>query len=282
MFAKGLYENCRAVRNKIVGYTYGAYAIGNAAFCDDFNSKLPNFFRCVNDKDIVPHFVPSAFGFVHPGSLVHMTDTKCYVNQPVPDSPPGGGSGVGERLEDHKCTKYASLLNMFDRLSSMTEAQATKCEKAWVSYTTPQTASVVSSLVPDADGAMTVVFDRVVSTNLAAIGMVFREEFEAAAQGGGVTVKDFRLALHESQGHEKLVLTYSDIVRTVYDLLWDPDEERRMARIRKSRYLATFRKYDLDFDGYLSPPGRVPQDVQGGIQDHEGGGRQERRRRHRP
>ena len=113
--------------------------------------------------------------------------------------------------------------------------------QAWVNYTTPQTASVVSSLVPDADGAMTVVFDRIVSTNLASISLVFRDEFEAAAKSGGadgrggVTVKDFRLALHETQAQEKLVLTYSDFVRVVYDLLWDPDEDKKLARVKKSR-----------------------------------------------
>ena len=239
----------------MVCYTYGAYAIGNTAFRDDFNSKIPNFFRCVNDRDVVPHFVPAAFGFVHAGILVHMTDTKCYFNQPVTESPPGGGNALSERLTDHKCPKYASLLNMFDCLSSMTDAQAAKCERAWVNYTTPQTASVVSSLVPDADGAMTVVFDRVVSTNLGAIGIAFRDEFEAGSKakgGSGVTLKDFRHALHATLGQGKLVIAYEDFVKVVYDLLYDLDKEKRQSRIRISRWIATFRKYDLDFDGFLS------------------------------
>ena len=43
------------------------------------------------------------------------------------------------------------------------------------------------------------------------------------------------MVLHETQAQEKLVLTYSDFVRVVYDLLWDPDEDKKLARVKKSR-----------------------------------------------
>ncbi|GMH49405.1 hypothetical protein TL16_g00508 [Triparma laevis f. inornata] len=203
IFAKGVWEAVPALRKKIVGYTYGAYAIGDTAFREDFDEKIPNFFRCVNDKDFVPHFMPSYFGFEHPGILIHLTDSRCYVGH---------------------------------------EAYETSVQ-------------MVSSLVADGDGAMTVVFERSVATNLAALGVFFREDFEGTGGGGGdsVTLKDFRTMLHQNITGEKSVVTYKDFVCVCYDLLFDKDVRRRMGRVRRARHLATFRTYDLDFDGYLSP-----------------------------
>lgn len=114
---------------------------------------------------------------------------------------------------------------------------------------------MISSLVPDADGAMTVQFERSVATNLAALGVFFREEFEGTAGDGsdGVTLKDFRTVLHQNITGEKSVVAYKDFVCVCYDLLFDKDTRKRLAKVRRARHLATFRKYDIDFDGFLSP-----------------------------
>ena len=76
IFTRGLYEQIPEVRDKIVGYAYAGYAVGNDDFQADFDDKIPNFFRMVNDQDIVPHFVPPWFGYDHVGVLVHMTETS--------------------------------------------------------------------------------------------------------------------------------------------------------------------------------------------------------------
>ncbi|GMI09202.1 hypothetical protein TrVE_jg1217 [Triparma verrucosa] len=258
VFAKGVWEAVPALRKKIVGYTYGAYAIGDAAFQRDFNEKIPNFFRCVNDKDFVPHLMPSYFGFEHTGMLIHLTDSRCYVNHDnftLKSDDWGAGDGIAERFTDHKCLSYASLLRMFDCLNKMTKAQAAKCERGWLHFTEETSVQMISSLVPDADGAMTVQFERSVATNLAALGVFFREEFEGTAGDGsdGVTLKDFRTVLHQNITSEKSVVAYKDFVCVCYDLLFDKDTRKRLAKVRRARHLSTFRKYDIDFDGFLSP-----------------------------
>jgi hypothetical protein len=75
VFTRGLYEQIPEIRDKIVGYAYAGYAIGNSDFQKDFDEKIPNFFRMVNDQDIVPHYIPPWLGYDHVGVLVHMTQT---------------------------------------------------------------------------------------------------------------------------------------------------------------------------------------------------------------
>jgi len=63
-----------------VVYTFGNPRVGNQAFSSYYNSIIPNSYRTNNNRDIVPHLPPNAFGFVHSGTLVFCTDdTNCSV-----------------------------------------------------------------------------------------------------------------------------------------------------------------------------------------------------------
>jgi len=51
-------------------YNYGCPRVGNPDFANYYNSLLPNTYRVVNGKDLVPHVPPEAFGFHHPPTEV--------------------------------------------------------------------------------------------------------------------------------------------------------------------------------------------------------------------
>ena len=51
IFTKGIYEHFPQVQDKSVhltGYTYGGYGLGNKAWKEEFDGKIPNFYRCVD------------------------------------------------------------------------------------------------------------------------------------------------------------------------------------------------------------------------------------------
>jgi predicted lipase len=48
-------------------YTVGCPRVGNPAFAYYVDSTGIPFSRSVNNRDIVPHVPPQAFGFLHPG-----------------------------------------------------------------------------------------------------------------------------------------------------------------------------------------------------------------------
>jgi len=63
-----------------ITYTYGNPRIGNQQLSTYFDSIISTAYRTNNNRDIVPHLPPNAFGFVEAGTLVFCTDdTNCDV-----------------------------------------------------------------------------------------------------------------------------------------------------------------------------------------------------------
>jgi hypothetical protein len=59
--AKGFAASCPGVP-RLTCYTYGSPMVGNDDFVEDYNAKVPETYRMVNDQDVVPHCPPPWFG----------------------------------------------------------------------------------------------------------------------------------------------------------------------------------------------------------------------------
>ncbi len=55
-------------------YTFGSPKVGNPAFAAAYDKEVPNTFRFVNDKDMIPTIPP--VGYVHVGQLVQLGQSK--------------------------------------------------------------------------------------------------------------------------------------------------------------------------------------------------------------
>ena len=126
----------------------------------DYDKKLPNTFRCVNDCDIISSAVtPWWRGFKHVGVLVHMTDKKlCFDHEAFEmEAEEGSGGFFGDvnaalksplllSCADHLLSNYLEKLELFTVLNKMPAAVAEKCEKAWYELTMPVKARLVATL----------------------------------------------------------------------------------------------------------------------------------------
>jgi len=59
-------------------YNYGSPRVGNQAFANYYNSKVPNTYRCTFEDDIVPHVPPELSGFYHVSNEYHWSTTSSY------------------------------------------------------------------------------------------------------------------------------------------------------------------------------------------------------------
>lgn len=51
-------------------YNYGCPRVGNPAWSNYYNQMVPNTYRVINGKDLVPHVPPEVLGFQHPPTEV--------------------------------------------------------------------------------------------------------------------------------------------------------------------------------------------------------------------
>jgi len=51
-------------------YNYGCPRVGNPSFAVYYNQQVPNTYRVINGKDVVPHIPPEILGFQHPPTEV--------------------------------------------------------------------------------------------------------------------------------------------------------------------------------------------------------------------
>eukprot|EP01134_Creolimax_fragrantissima_P000229 CFRG0229T1 len=58
---------------EVQGYTFGQPRVGNTAFKKLFNSKVKNYYRIVNNYDLVPHLPARVMGFHHVGQELWFT-----------------------------------------------------------------------------------------------------------------------------------------------------------------------------------------------------------------
>ena len=260
VFTRGLYEQVPAIRGKIVGYTYGGYAIGNSSFQKDFDEKIPNFFRCVNDQDIIPHFIPPWLGYDHVGVLVHMSQNAMNFDMTPYCLKPGSWENDNrsalEMAADHAAISYSTLLDMYSVTDAMTKEQIEKTKVAWANFLSSNKAQVVPSVVQDSS---CINYDRSLEPNFAGLEDAFKTEFTepVSEEFGAISVEDFRMVLR-GQTHKNGLRVGMGTVRwphfvcTAYRVFYDPDKAARARRVQKARFLAIFNRYDTDFDEYLN------------------------------
>ncbi|KAJ3491707.1 hypothetical protein NLI96_g521 [Meripilus lineatus] len=80
--------------------TYGTPRVGNPAFASYFDSKVPDFQRINNEKDIIPIVPGRGLGFQHPHGEIHLI------------SPNNAVACSGNDATDSKCT-IATVPNIF-------------------------------------------------------------------------------------------------------------------------------------------------------------------------
>lgn len=74
--------------------TFGSPRVGNKAFADSFNRRVPNTIRCVHANDIVPSVPFERWGFHHIGELMSIGDKRKR----------------GISIKDHAIYRYVSAL----------------------------------------------------------------------------------------------------------------------------------------------------------------------------
>ncbi|KAL9711964.1 hypothetical protein Ac2012v2_005038 [Leucoagaricus gongylophorus] len=70
---------------KIQAFTYGTPRVGNTAWAQLVDAKVPSFKRINNKKDIVPIVPGRVLGFSHPGGEIHITSSGNAVSCPGND-----------------------------------------------------------------------------------------------------------------------------------------------------------------------------------------------------
>ncbi|GMH81787.1 hypothetical protein TL16_g09045 [Triparma laevis f. inornata] len=267
IFIKGLYESVPSARSSLVGYTFGGYAIGDDDFMSEFNSKIPNFFRCINREDFVPHYVtPWWKGWRHVGVYIHMTDSKFFYNcEPFELKETDWESTTGSFFDpgtNHSLMAYSKNLEMYRCLNLMSEDQVNRCQKAWADVIRPVKAQTVGSLVGLDDNSVgtSVEFVNSVQPNFDLVPDHLDSEFEAEIEGHGkITIEEFEIMIRKgSLGHthsfgKTEAVAWPSFVSCCYKLFYDPDKLSVSQRLEKGKFLAAFRKYDVDFDGFLNP-----------------------------
>ena len=58
-------------------YNYGCPRVGNSEFAQYYDSRIPNTFRVVNGRDVVPTVPPKVLGFSHVATEVWENPSQC-------------------------------------------------------------------------------------------------------------------------------------------------------------------------------------------------------------
>jgi hypothetical protein len=104
--SKGAAEAClyASTRNDVTAlYTYGQPRTGDADFAAAVNGSMPNYYRAVNDADIVPRVPSNSLGFAHAGHLIMLLDGgKISEAQAMP----GESLMLSTDVGDHSIDRY--------------------------------------------------------------------------------------------------------------------------------------------------------------------------------
>ena len=124
----------------------------------DFDRKIPNFFRCINKKDCIPHIItPSWRGWRHVGVFIHMTNSKLYYDhEPEEFKDTDWEKSAGQKSDfanNHKMDAYHKNLEMYRCLNLMEKSQVDDCQMAWFDFIRPLKVQTVATLpsIDDAD-----------------------------------------------------------------------------------------------------------------------------------
>lgn len=79
-------------------FTFGSPKVGNKAFVESYNSRVPETFRFVNRSDLIPSLPPGAFQ--HVGRLFHLGEETAKRSL----------KEIAKRMEDHFPYKYVEML----------------------------------------------------------------------------------------------------------------------------------------------------------------------------
>lgn len=61
-------------KKEVICYTFGCPKVGNQAYADFYNARVPQTYRVVNGADLVPKIPPA--GYEHVGQMVQLGDNK--------------------------------------------------------------------------------------------------------------------------------------------------------------------------------------------------------------
>ena len=185
----------------------------------DFDRKIPNFFRCINKKDCIPHYItPSWRGWRHIGVFIHMTDSKLYYDhEPEEFKDTDWEKSTGQKTDfanNHKMDAYHKNLEMYRCLNLMEKSQVDCCQKAWFDFIRPLKVQTVASLpsIDDADDdekkkAAEVTFTKSIEPNFYLLPDHFRnflydskkiKEGEVKGQGK-ISLDDFEIMLRKGR-----------------------------------------------------------------------------------
>ena len=262
MFAKAIYEHLPQINKErtiaLAGYTFGGYSIGNMAFKADFDKKVPDFFRCVNDKDVIPHINSPLFGYEHVGKLCHMTSENLFFDMENfhIEEASSCADGVGEYLADHGTTKYWGLVKTYDALASLKPEEDATVEKAWRAFmggsktrlrgaiaTEGGAVVYARSLEPDLDAAYECLLADIAANPI----RLPAEDAERA-----VTKAELDMCIRQSAKGSTNKLEYSNFVVACFRCIYDKRDDCRSRTVDGASIRAAFNEYDRDFDGFLN------------------------------
>ena len=68
-------------------YTFGKPRIGNDKFSELYDSLIPDSFRLVHERDLIPHLPPQMFGYIHGNTEVWLHKNKTVICTHGPEDP---------------------------------------------------------------------------------------------------------------------------------------------------------------------------------------------------
>jgi len=267
--------------DRLCCYTYGSPCPGTKPFAMDFSKTVQHCYRFVNDEDLVPRLSSFAFYTKMVGGLHHvgveiLMDEDYFVLNPAADkralmTDPSYYNS--EMITDHTIDRYHELI-CFHRLrfflATSDPGKFDQIIQAWVTYVSgrKQKTPKLELIFP-----VTVVDDDILA-NAKKIQIAPRYSYVpndyglieelAAVTGSPVDKETMKLVLlyarkciishiFDPNGEvDDENVTFVKFVLSVWEMLLQPDAEKRAAALRVARLRFIFDQLDLDKSGFIT------------------------------
>lgn len=139
----------------ILAYTFGEPRVGNAAFAEAHTRAVPQHWRFVNERDLVPQVPPTWLGYAHSGHLAFISEAGIYAGPKIgqcklPRVRKDLSARLHDSLTDHLTyTAYVKQLRFHTALYAIPDADNALIKQAWATYVTPVSSALSVSISDD-------------------------------------------------------------------------------------------------------------------------------------